>query len=69
MKFICYVFFVLFVNGNFMTVAAIEAVGTISSEESAKVGASKRGDNALDVVESDYERNSSEGTYECMELY
>ena len=52
-----------------MTVEAIEAVGTISSEESAKVGASKRGDNALDVVESDYERNSSEGTYECMELY
>ena len=59
----------LFVNGNFMAVAAIEAVGTLSSEESAKVGGSKRGDNTLDVVESGYERNSSEGTYECMELY
>ena len=48
-----------------MAVAAIEAVGTLSSEESAKVGESDRGDKALDGVESGCE--SSEGTYERIE--
>ena len=54
---------------NVMAVLAIEAVGTLSSKESAKVGESKRGDNALDCVKSGCERNSSEGTYERIELY